>query len=131
MELHAGTSQWEKWSLLGRERRGEAGRGEESREGRTKKWPTKKARGQKGQTGFCEILPEIFFIYITQKKAQEKYHSQWTKRASSNGRIQNSRGFNSRGFNVYFYICLYQKILHFVVGSVGYSQKATTSRRLV
>lgn len=125
-----GSEKAARWScmqgpLSGRGGAQEVGEEKRGREGRTKKWPDQEGRRAERADRLLWILPETLFIYITQKKSPEKYHSLWTKRASSNGRIQ-----NSRGFNVYFYICLYQKMLHFV-WSVGYSQKATTSRHLV
>lgn len=70
----------------------------------TKTCPTEQAGEQKGQTGFYETLPEVFFIYIAQKKNPEK--CRWTKTPSRSRRIP-----KSGGFNVHFYFCFYQKML--------------------
>lgn len=70
----------------GREVGAEGGRREEGRKGQTTeeqgRGRTTQAQEQKGQTGFYEILPEVFFTYITQTKNPGKYRSLGTTGAS-------------------------------------------------
>lgn len=104
-------------------------RREEAQEKCNRKWPNRADSGQSAQTEcpvLSKMLPEEFFIYITQKESQENTGPDGQRGQADNKGIQ-----KSRGFNVFFYFCLYQKILYFDVRSVGCTLKATTGRHVV
>ena len=85
------------------------------------------AQEQKDQTGFYEILPEVFFIYITQMEKLRKIPFPTDQEGK-----QVTGGFQVAEVSMcIFYSCLYQKMLRFDVRFVGYTQKETTSRHFV
>lgn len=70
MELHAGASQWERWSLWGRERRGEVGRGEQA--GKNKEVARlRRQEGRKGRQAFMKFYQKYSSFTLHKRKAQK------------------------------------------------------------